>query len=198
MLYRSCLLISDSPGQGVELRHRAERKTWQQRKAGLSNILAIRFRGFDPAPILNALNGWTSWLFCWPTFLLACLLWLAAGGLLVTHIEQFSNKLPRFHEFFAAGNWIWLAVVMAVTKVIHEFGHGLACKRFGGQCHEMGVMLLVLTPCRYCNVSDSWTLPSKWRRAAIAAAGMYVGSFWQPWPYSSGGSANPESSTSWH
>jgi putative peptide zinc metalloprotease protein len=38
----------------------------------------------------------------------------------------------------------------------------------------MGVMLLVLTPCLYCNVSDSWTLPSKWRRAAIAAAGMYV------------------------
>ena len=174
MLYRSCLLISESPGQGVELRHRAERKTWQQRKAGLSNILAIRFRGFDPDPILNVLNGWTWWLFCWPTFLLACLLWLAAGGLLVTHIEQFSNKLPRFHEFFAAGNWIWLAVVMAVTKVIHEFGHGLACKRFGGQCHEMGVMLLVLTPCLYCNVSDSWTLPSKWRRAAIAAAGMYV------------------------
>jgi putative peptide zinc metalloprotease protein len=38
----------------------------------------------------------------------------------------------------------------------------------------MGLMLLVLTPCLYMNVSDSWMLPSKWRRAAIAAAGMYV------------------------
>ena len=35
-------------------------------------------------------------------------------------------------------------------------------------------MLLVLTPCLYCNVSDSWMLRSKWRRAAIGAAGMYV------------------------
>ena len=61
-----------------------------------------------------------------------------------------------------------------MTKVCHEFGHGLSCKHFGGECHEMGVMLLVLTPCLYCNVSDSWMLPSKWQRAAIGAAGMYV------------------------
>ena len=57
---------------------------------------------------------------------------------------------------------------------MHEFGHGLSCKHFGGECHEMGVMILVLTPCLYCNVSDSWMLPSKWHRAAIGAAGMYV------------------------
>ncbi len=35
-------------------------------------------------------------------------------------------------------------------------------------------MMLVLTPCLYCNVSDSWMLPNKWKRAAIGAAGMYV------------------------
>ena len=38
----------------------------------------------------------------------------------------------------------------------------------------MGVMILVLTPCLYCNVSDSWMLPNKWQRAAIGAAGMGV------------------------
>jgi putative peptide zinc metalloprotease protein len=65
-------------------------------------------------------------------------------------------------------------VAMGVTKVIHEFGHGLSCKHFGGECHEMGVMFLVFTPCLYCNVSDSWMLPSKWQRAFIGAAGMYV------------------------
>ena len=38
----------------------------------------------------------------------------------------------------------------------------------------MGVMFLVMTPCLYCNVSDSWMLPNRWHRAAIGAAGMYV------------------------
>ena len=38
----------------------------------------------------------------------------------------------------------------------------------------MGVMFLVMTPCLYCNVSDSWMLPNKWKRMVIGAAGMYV------------------------
>ena len=38
----------------------------------------------------------------------------------------------------------------------------------------MGIMVLVLTPCLYCNVSDSWMLPNKWHRACIGAAGIYV------------------------
>ncbi len=38
-------------------------------------------------------------------------------------------------------------------------------------------MLLVFTPALYCNVSDSWMLPSKWHRAFIGAAGMYVEMF---------------------
>ena len=63
---------------------------------------------------------------------------------------------------------------MATVKVLHEFGHGLSCKKFGGECHEMGAMLLVFTPCLYCNVSDSWMLPNKWQRVFIGAAGMYV------------------------
>jgi putative peptide zinc metalloprotease protein len=63
---------------------------------------------------------------------------------------------------------------LAVTKILHEFGHGFSCKHFGGECHEMGFMLLVLTPCLYCNVSDSWLLPNKWHRMVIGAAGIIV------------------------
>jgi len=63
---------------------------------------------------------------------------------------------------------------MATVKVLHEFGHGLSCKHVGGECHELGAMMLVFTPALYCNVSDSWMLPNKWHRAAIGAAGMYV------------------------
>ena len=174
MLFRSCLLVSDAKGQGVELQKRSKERSMQEFKGALSNVLAIRFRGFDPNGLLNFLDGWFRWLFTWPAFFAVLFLWVAAAGLLFTHFELFMHKLPGFHDFFAADNWIWLALVMAITKVIHEFGHGLACKRFGGECHEMGVMLLVLTPCLYCNVSDSWTLPSKWKRAMIAAAGMYV------------------------
>ena len=85
---------------------------------------------------------------------------------MTVQFDEFQSKLPTFHQFFdgqqldLSGRRRW-----RVTKVIHEFGHGLTCKHFGGECHEMGVMFLVLTPCLYCNVSDSWMLPNKWHRA---------------------------------
>ena len=174
MLYRSSLLVSDAPNQGNELLKRGEKTRKAERRQSLTNILSIRYKGFDPDTLLESMNRYVGWFFTWPTFVLVLLLGICASALLITQFEAFQNKLPAFDEFFAAKNWIWLAMVMGVTKVFHEFGHGLACKKFGGECHEMGVMLLVLTPCLYANVSDSWLLNSKWKRAFIAAAGMYV------------------------
>ena len=78
------------------------------------------------------------------------------------------------HGFFHPGNILWLAVVLAAVKVLHELGHALCCKHFGGQCQELGFMLLVFTPCLYCDVSDAWTFAGKWRRIAVSAAGIAV------------------------
>ena len=174
MLFRSSLLVSDSPNQGIELKKRSDQTQSAQWKQKLTNILSIRFRGFDPDRLLSAMNPFTAWFFSWPVFIAVLLLGLGAISLIFAQFDTFQAKLPSFHEFFEAKNWIWLAIVMGLTKVAHEFGHGLACKKFGGQCHEAGIMLLVLTPCLYMNVSDSWLLKSKWQRAFIAAAGMYV------------------------
>ena len=97
--------------------------------------------------------------------------------MIAVQYDVFYARLPTMHEFFdprSPDKWIYLALTMGVVKVLHELGHGLSCKHFGGECHEIGFMLLVLTPCLYCNVSDSWMLPNKWQRAIIGAAGMYV------------------------
>ncbi len=94
--------------------------------------------------------------------------------LLATQFSVFQSRLPAFNQFFGWPNLIFLWVTLAGAKIIHEFGHGLSCKYFGGECHEMGVMLLVGSPCLYCDVSDSWMLKNKWPRILIGAAGMIV------------------------
>jgi len=48
MLYRSGLLISDAPEQGVQLLRRSQEARSRERWQSLTNILAIRYRGFDP------------------------------------------------------------------------------------------------------------------------------------------------------
>jgi putative peptide zinc metalloprotease protein len=173
-LHRSGLVIGDRPGQGPQLFERRRQRIWREWMAWLANIMSMRFRGIDPDRILERLDPWFGWLFA-PPAIVAALVFVASALLLVlVNFDVFRAKLPEFQQFFAAGNWFYLAVALAVTKILHEFGHGLSCKHYGGECHEMGMMLLVFTPCLYCDVSDSWMLPSKWKRAAIGAAGMYV------------------------
>lgn len=174
MLHRSGLVISNSPGQGKALRERGRKKKNKETMGKFANVFALRYRGFDPEKILNAILPWFGWIFTVPALIFFCLFLLSAALLLATQYETVYAKLPTFQQFFAADRWLILAATMAIVKVLHEFGHGLSCKKFGGECHEIGFMLLVFTPCLYCNVSDSWMLPNKWKRVWIGAAGIYV------------------------
>jgi putative peptide zinc metalloprotease protein len=172
--HKDGLVISDASGQGSELLRRGRKSIAMERVTSLSNILAVRYRGFDPEMILNWVIKWTWWLFT-PA---AVIFFMFAGAIALTSVvvnwAEFQARLPGFDAFFDVRRWYMFAAVLCFSKVLHEFGHGLSCKRLGGECHEIGFMLLVLTPCLYCNVSDSWRLPNKWHRAAIGAAGMYI------------------------
>lgn len=174
MLHRSGLVISNAPGQGRALKQRGGVKKRKEVLGKLANVFALRFRGVDPDRFLTAILPWTGWLFTIPALICFLIFMSSAGLLLATQYETFYEKLPSFQQFFAADRWLYLAVTMALVKVLHEFGHGISCKKFGGECHELGFMLLVFTPCLYCNVSDSWMLPNKWKRVWIGAGGIYV------------------------
>jgi putative peptide zinc metalloprotease protein len=102
---------------------------------------------------------------------------LAALTLVASQWSSFQAKLPDFQSFFNWRTIFFFWISLAVVKVIHEFGHGLTAKHFGGEVHEMGMLFLVLTPALYCDVTDSWLLPSKWKRIWISAAGIYVECF---------------------
>ena len=173
-LIQQGLLVSCQPGYGKTLRQRATASEHRQRWQKLTNLLAIRFRGFDPDKMLTWIVKRCEWLFS-PWFLAACGLLIAAAIVLVlSHFDELVARLPEARAWLTAQNLMLLACVLSCVKVLHEFGHGLACKRFGGECHEMGFMLLLLTPCLYCNVSDAWTLNSKWKRMSVSAAGIAV------------------------
>ncbi|MEQ8785662.1 MAG: hemolysin D [Pirellulaceae bacterium] len=172
-LHRSGLLIAEAD-QARQLKRRDDENRRKKVLGALSNVLAIRWRGIDPERLLNWLYPYTRWFFTRPALCMVVMLCLSALLLVGVQYDEFRTRLPSFHEFFGPSNWIYMGCTLAVVKVLHEFGHGLSCKRFGGECHEMGFMMLVFTPALYCNVSDSWLLPNKWHRAAIGAAGIYV------------------------
>jgi putative peptide zinc metalloprotease protein len=173
-LHRGNLVISGVPNQGEPLEKRRSERRRKELLSQLANVLALRFRGFDPERLFGWLYPKVRRFFS--PLALACVLALGLSALLlvVVQFDVFYARLPAFHQFFGLKNAGSLILALVISKILHEFGHGLTCKHFGGECHEIGVLMLVFTPCLYCNVSDSWMLPSKWQRMAIGAAGMYV------------------------
>ncbi|MCA9052476.1 MAG: hypothetical protein KDA75_01500 [Planctomycetaceae bacterium] len=173
-LHEKGLLISERPGQAVGLLLGRRERKFKSLGQTLLNPLYIRLPGWDPERVLTRLTPIVGWMFAWwavvPTLILIGISYL----FLAVRFEELRQKLPEFHQFFGWPNLLYLYFTMAGAKVLHEFGHGLACKRFGAECHSMGVMLLVFSPTLYCDATDSWMIHSKWKRIAIGAAGMYV------------------------
>lgn len=65
----------------------------------------------------------------------------------------------------------WVTVILVI--VAHEFAHGLTCKHFGGAVQELGFILIYFQPTFFCNVSDAWLFPEKWKRLWVSFAGAY-------------------------
>jgi len=173
-LHREGLLTSSAAGQGEQLLERYERAQRREKLQTLSNVLAIRFRGVNPEPFLRVIYPRIRWMFSQWAIVASLLFVVAAFSSLFVYAETLVERLPRLHSFLSLENIVAMAVILGLCKILHELGHALTCKHFGGRCHELGVMLLVFTPCLYCNVSDAWMMQSKWKRIAISAAGIYV------------------------
>ena len=173
-LHSQGLVWSQRPGQAGPLitkqRQASRQKLWQS----LGSLLSIRLPGWDPDSALRRMHGWLSWIYHPMTGIMVTLFVISAWMLLLVQFDEFLSRLPEFRQFFSWRNLIWLWLTLSATKVIHEFGHGLTCKHYGSECHEMGVMLLVFSPTLYCDVTDSWMLRDRWQRIWIAAAGMII------------------------
>src|SRR5262249_61144614 len=100
----------------------------------------------------------------------------AAASIRVAGLLFWANRFELATEFQAALRWesillVWLAVF--VVTMLHESAHGLTCKRYGGEVHEIGFLLLFFMPCFYCNVSDAWLFREKSKRLWVTFAGGY-------------------------
>ncbi|MGQ9647141.1 MAG: efflux RND transporter periplasmic adaptor subunit [Thermodesulfobacteriota bacterium] len=171
-LYAVDVLQCNVPPDTEELMRRFEKRRWVQWKQNLWNPLFMRFSLLDPERFL------IRWLaFVRPLFSrFGAILWLAVVGAGVVlaglhWVELTENITDRV---LAPANLFLLWLTFPLLKALHEFGHAFAIKRLGGEVHEMGIMLLVLTPIPYVDASSASAFRTKWERIMVSAAGMGV------------------------
>jgi putative peptide zinc metalloprotease protein len=176
-LHEAGIAQIDSPDQAQALVRRHKKNQWKKIWQFFANILYIKIPVVDPEKMLSGMYPYFRWIYTSWFIAFSVGMMLAALTLVASQYQTFSARLPDFQSFFNWHSIVYFWCSLAIIKVIHEFGHGLTAKHFGGEVHEMGMLFLVLTPALYCDVTDSWLLPSKWKRIWISAAGIYVECF---------------------
>lgn len=143
----------------------------RQKLIGLMNPISMKFKLFNPNNLLAKIQPACQWLFS--KWFLA--VWLCVGGYALSIIYQNWGLMGESSVGILSGTrWIWMLIVFTVLKVIHEAAHGIACRRYGGEVPEAGVLLLLFTPMAFVNVTSSWRFENRFQRMVVAAAGMYV------------------------
>jgi len=108
--------------------------------------------------------------FLWTRYFLvfsACVM-LAALSVMVSSRSELALGISNGSGWSRAA--LFILVMLACTS-LHEVAHGATLRHFGGEVHDSGLLFMFFTPCMYCNVSDAWLIPDKWKRMAITAAG---------------------------
>jgi len=173
-LFRKGLLWPTRSGQAGPLGRRQRAQRRGRLAAAVRSPLFIRLPGWDPSPLLDRVYPWIRGVFHPAALLAGGALVVAMWCVALVRFDEFYQRAPALHDAFAGGSLLVIWAAVAAAKTLHEFGHALACRHYGGECHEIGVALMMFSPSMYCDVSDADRLPSRAVRLAIGAAGMYV------------------------
>lgn len=99
---------------------------------------------------------------------------LASLALLAIYLvsEQWSLYAYSFTEIFSAEGMIMTAVMLSLSKIVHEFGHASTASHFGCRVPTMGIAFMMGFPLLWTDVTDAWRLTERKSRLTIDAAGM--------------------------
>jgi putative peptide zinc metalloprotease protein len=170
-LYAANLIEADITPDATVLLRRHKQLTKRKMQNRLMNVLFPRIPLWDPdqflcrwLPVVRPLIS-TVFAFVWIA---------VVAFALITIAPHWDDLKTAANNAIDPKNWLWLWAVFVLIKLIHELGHAFSCRRFGGECHELGIMFLVFIPTPYVDASAAWAFPNRWHRMFVGAGGMIV------------------------
>ncbi|MBV1959593.1 MAG: hypothetical protein KUG53_02550 [Pseudomonadales bacterium] len=171
-LFRTDVLQTDVMPVIEEMQSREQKMQRQKKMQHLRSPLSIRLPLFDPDRMLSAMLPWVRPFANRAAFIVWLMVLVSAIFLAVQHWQPLTENVVD--RALAMENLLLLWFVFPVVKALHELGHGLAVKLWGGEVHETGLMFLVFMPVPYVDASASSGFREKRQRIVVAAAGLMV------------------------
>jgi len=171
-LHGADVLICDVPPDTAELFNRYKKTDQSTWKLNLRSPMSLRFPLLDPERFLFRTLRFVRPLFSLFGAIMWFLVFAGACLLAARHWPELTENI--MDRVLGAQNLLIMWLVYPLVKAVHELGHAYAVKRWGGEVHEMGIMLLVLMPVPYVDASSASAFRDKKQRMMVGAAGMAV------------------------
>lgn len=137
---------------------------------GNRSIWMIPLKAFDPDASVTRWSRRLKFLFN-PYAVALSLALMTGGGVLAASQSRVWGA--GLIEIFQLTSIPLLVVAIMALALVHEFGHALILKHYGGTVHEMGFLLMYFQPAFYCNISDTYLLPGRKPRIHVGLAGLF-------------------------
>ncbi len=171
-LHVADLLVCDMAPSTQELFARQQQKKKQRWLQLLMNPLIWKFSLGNPNRLLEKLLPLARAV----TSPAMGLVWLACVGYALIQAALHWTELThgQMDKILSPHNLFLLWLTYPLLKVLHELGHGLFTKAWGGDVHEFGVIFMLGTPLPYVDASAATAFKTKRQRMLVSAAGMAV------------------------
>ncbi len=171
-LHRNDLLQTSVLPDFSDLQKRLQQSRRSRLLTPLLSPMAVRFPLLDPDRFLEKTLFLVRPFLSMPMFILWAGLIIFSIFTAASHWTDLTNNLSD--KLFGLENLVLLSLIYPLLKVFHEFGHAYMVKKWGGEVHEMGVMLLVFIPIPYVDATSSLAFRHKSQRMLVSAAGIMI------------------------
>ena len=138
---------------------------------GKMNPISFKVKLFNPTKALDLIYPVATFFFSKFFFMIWCVVAFIGLRTIWNNWDEMGGASTGILSDFG---WVWMLGFWLILKIVHEAAHGIACRKYGGEVPEAGVLMLLFTPMAYVNVTSMWRFASRWHRIVVAAAGMYV------------------------
>ncbi|MDP2846741.1 MAG: hypothetical protein Q8O35_00960 [Humidesulfovibrio sp.] len=92
------------------------------------------------------------------------------------HRTNFMAAVANLEEVFLRTPLVLLPVYLLtlIHISLHELGHGVTCKHFGGKVSRLGIMFYLASFIFYCDTTAAWSFPQKRQRILVSLGGPIV------------------------
>jgi putative peptide zinc metalloprotease protein len=162
--------------EALHHQHQEDRRAHVQKKSKYGDVSHMQFSAWDPDVFLTKFYSHIRFVYTGWFTALTLTMFAIMTILFIANWDQIGRDTLRYYTFTqkSLGDLAEFWILFFIMGFFHESAHGLTCKHYGGEVHNMGFHLIYLTPAFFIDVSEVYVFGGKWQRLASMISGIWV------------------------